>query len=312
MSTVTMSCMDVMYQSPYQTYQPYPFYQHHHLPTQKFGHYKMHEPLESVEYTGSVLAQPLAAAPSISALTIPAVTTQQHTQRDKPKDEEESDSDKEATTPEAEYISSRCVLFTYFTGDIGKHVDEHFSRALSQPTSFTATDNTKHASSSQWKTGDFSPMSQRNFPPSFWNSTYSTSSYPHHDTLPFRDPYTAASTYSAASYSSLHQATDPWHYSLSTQSSYSATAAHRSMHDLSYTMASGSPFNTRYSSLLIQPSMRTSRLAGQCDLSKAGDAWSSRYGEALSSDSVSALNVDTSASATLEHQDQPSKDLYWF
>ena len=38
--------------------------------------------------------------------------------------------------PEAEYLSSRCVLFTYFHGDISSVVDEHFSRALSQPSSY--------------------------------------------------------------------------------------------------------------------------------------------------------------------------------
>lgn len=32
---------------------------------------------------------------------------------------------------EAEYITSRCVLFTYYQGDISSVVDEHFSRALS-------------------------------------------------------------------------------------------------------------------------------------------------------------------------------------
>ncbi|KAG8429472.1 hypothetical protein GDO86_020110 [Hymenochirus boettgeri] len=31
---------------------------------------------------------------------------------------------------EMEYLNSRCVLFTYFQGDIGTVVDEHFSRAL--------------------------------------------------------------------------------------------------------------------------------------------------------------------------------------
>ncbi|KAK6297388.1 hypothetical protein J4Q44_G00319710 [Coregonus suidteri] len=35
-----------------------------------------------------------------------------------------------------EYLNSRCVLFTYFHGDISSVVDEHFSRALSQPTSY--------------------------------------------------------------------------------------------------------------------------------------------------------------------------------
>lgn len=50
--------------------------------------------------------------------------------------EEECSPEKERP-PEAEYISSRCVLFTYFQGDISAVVDEHFSRALSQPSSFS-------------------------------------------------------------------------------------------------------------------------------------------------------------------------------
>lgn len=41
-----------------------------------------------------------------------------------------------AQPAEAEYLSSRCVLFTYFKGDIGDEVDEHFSRALSQSSTF--------------------------------------------------------------------------------------------------------------------------------------------------------------------------------
>ncbi len=41
---------------------------------------------------------------------------------------------KDGTQPaEAEYLSSRCVLFTYFQGEIGDVVDEHFSRALISP-----------------------------------------------------------------------------------------------------------------------------------------------------------------------------------
>ncbi|KAG8429551.1 hypothetical protein GDO86_019870 [Hymenochirus boettgeri] len=38
---------------------------------------------------------------------------------------------------EMEYLNSRCVLFTYFQGDIGTVVDEHFSRALSQISTFS-------------------------------------------------------------------------------------------------------------------------------------------------------------------------------
>lgn len=42
---------------------------------------------------------------------------------------EEAAKDKEVG--EAEYLSSRCILFTYYQGDISSVVDEHFSRALS-------------------------------------------------------------------------------------------------------------------------------------------------------------------------------------
>lgn len=46
-------------------------------------------------------------------------------------------SGKDSQPAEAEYLSSRCVLFTYFHGNIEDVVDEHFSRALSQPSTFT-------------------------------------------------------------------------------------------------------------------------------------------------------------------------------
>ena len=47
--------------------------------------------------------------------------------------------------PGAEYLSSRCVLFTYFQGDISAVVDEHFSRALSHAGSYTAPSSHKAA-----------------------------------------------------------------------------------------------------------------------------------------------------------------------
>lgn len=69
-----------------------------------------------------------------------------------------SDSEqKDSTQPtETEYLGSRCVLFTYFQGEIGDVVDEHFSRALSQSSTFSG--NTKQirvsqssASNGSWK-----------------------------------------------------------------------------------------------------------------------------------------------------------------
>ena len=32
----------------------------------------------------------------------------------------------------AQYLSANCVIFTYYTGDINKIVDDHFSKALNQ------------------------------------------------------------------------------------------------------------------------------------------------------------------------------------
>lgn len=70
-----------------------------------------------------------------------------------------SDSElKDGTQPaETEYLSSRCVLFTYFQGNIGDVVDEHFSRALSQSSTFSepkpirVTQPLASASTALWK-----------------------------------------------------------------------------------------------------------------------------------------------------------------
>lgn len=74
--------------------------------------------------------------------------------------EEESSPEKERP-PEAEYINSRCVLFTYFQGDISSVVDEHFSRALSQPSSYSPSCSSSKAprSSGPWR-GKYGPHHQ--------------------------------------------------------------------------------------------------------------------------------------------------------
>uniref|UniRef100_A0A8K9WR55 Vestigial-like family member 2b n=1 Tax=Oncorhynchus mykiss TaxID=8022 RepID=A0A8K9WR55_ONCMY len=71
--------------------------------------------------------------------------------------------------PEAEYLTSRCVLFTYYQGDISSVVDEHFSRALS---SYMEGEGKRRAS--DLGTDTPSPSSRRSFPPSFWDSNYSS------------------------------------------------------------------------------------------------------------------------------------------
>ncbi|XP_056287994.1 transcription cofactor vestigial-like protein 3 isoform X2 [Pseudoliparis swirei] len=94
-----------------------------------------------------------------------------------------SDSDlKDGTQPaEAEYLSSRCVLFTYFQGDIGDVVDEHFSRALSQSSTFSSetkpirvTQPSASATAGLWKDGSLSESQSS----SVWNSTYPSQASP--------------------------------------------------------------------------------------------------------------------------------------
>ncbi|NXX62222.1 VGLL2 protein, partial [Scopus umbretta] len=134
---------------------------------------------------------------------------------------EEDCSPEKERPPEAEYINSRCVLFTYFQGDISAVVDEHFSRALSQPSSFSLGSAKAARNAGSWRDGSF-PMSQRSFPPSFWNSAYQPSSVPAtlssplaaaaHSELPFAaaaaDPYAPASLHGH-----LHQGgPEPWHH----------------------------------------------------------------------------------------------------
>nr|XP_038033055.1 transcription cofactor vestigial-like protein 2 isoform X1 [Anas platyrhynchos] len=249
---------------------------------------------------------------------------------------EEDCSPEKERPPEAEYISSRCVLFTYFQGDISAVVDEHFSRALSQPSSFSLG-SAKARNAGSWRDGSF-PMSQRSFPPSFWNSTYQPSSVPAtlssplaaaaHSELPFAaatDPYAPASLHGH-----LHQGgPEAWHHAhhhhhhhhhhpyLGTQSTaYPRPAA---VHEVY-----GPHFDPRYGSLLVPTaSVRPHRLtpaavptpvSPPCDLGKAEAGATATWTTPAPFPNAAGdmaqslgLNVDPG----LQPQDK-SKDLYWF
>ncbi|XP_053566777.1 transcription cofactor vestigial-like protein 2 isoform X2 [Bombina bombina] len=278
-----MSCLDVMYQV-YGPPQPYfaAAYSPYH---QKLAFYsKMQEAAES----GSSSSGSSSSSSSFSSHAPASIK------------EEECSPEKERP-PEAEYINSRCVLFTYFQGDISSVVDEHFSRALSQPSSYSPSSagaKASRSSSSSWRDQSY-PMSQRSFPPSFWNSSYQPSavsassslgsslasplSGPHSD-IPFgTDPYSPASLHSH-----LHQGPpEPWHhahhhhhhpYSLGGAiNSQGSTYPRTSMHEVYSTH-----FDPRYSSLLVPASVRPHRITptgtasatAQCDLGKAEPATS--------------------------------------
>ncbi|XP_031416927.1 transcription cofactor vestigial-like protein 3 isoform X1 [Clupea harengus] len=88
---------------------------------------------------------------------------------------------KETQPAEAEYLSSRCVVFTYFQGNIGDVVDEHFSRALSRPSAFTGDAKpSKLSTGPLWKEGG--PLSDSHcgssLPPTLWSSSYPSQTAP--------------------------------------------------------------------------------------------------------------------------------------
>ena len=56
--------------------------------------------------------------------------------------EEDDDKDDTPHPRDTQYLTENCVLITYFTGDTASNVDDHFSRALSQPTYTGGTDST--------------------------------------------------------------------------------------------------------------------------------------------------------------------------
>ncbi len=76
-----------------------------------------------------------------------------------PREEEQSAGEeercKETQPAEAEYLSARCVVFTYFHGDIGMWWTSIFSRALSQASAFSNDAKTGRLhSGGPWKVED--------------------------------------------------------------------------------------------------------------------------------------------------------------
>ncbi|KAM9628641.1 transcription cofactor vestigial-like protein 3 isoform 6-T7 [Morphnus guianensis] len=144
-----------------------------------------------------------------------------------PSKQEEDEKDQPA---EMEYLNSRCVLFTYFQGDIGSVVDEHFSRALSQASSFspeTALTKSKAGLSPLWRESSTISSQRSSFPTSFWTSSYQPPPPPCLSGVHPDFPVTAPGTFPTPDPSSwpghgLHQTAPPpppaasesWHYPL--------------------------------------------------------------------------------------------------
>ncbi|KAA0715961.1 Transcription cofactor vestigial-like protein 3 [Triplophysa tibetana] len=144
---------------------------------------------------------------------------------------EEEERCKETQPADTEYLSSRCVVFTYFRGDIGDVVDEHFSRALSQASTFTNNAKTSRLhTGGPWKDGGSHSESQcASISSSLWGSSYPSQTSPcvpsSHPEFPHTAPFHPADTGIWSSHNLTqtglphHSAlTDSWHYGLGGQS----------------------------------------------------------------------------------------------
>lgn len=109
-------------------------------------------------------------------------------------DDEDS---QEPNSSRAQYVSANCVVFTHYQGDAASVVDEHFSRALDKTSTHTK---------------ETSPMSARNFPPSFWNSQHynGASSSSHHAADLYTDHYHPGDAW--YQYSQHHRAVHDYHH----------------------------------------------------------------------------------------------------
>uniref|UniRef100_G3P512 Vestigial-like family member 2b n=1 Tax=Gasterosteus aculeatus TaxID=69293 RepID=G3P512_GASAC len=194
--------------------------------------------------------------------------------------------------PEAEYLTSRCVLFSYYHGDISSVVDEHFSRALS---SYMDGEGKRRAPDQQGADTP-SSSSRRSFPPSFWDSNYSSPQSRSHCE-------TSAPSYSMDPYASgLHPGLpEGWGYPQAP-----AYGHPRPLHEL----YSPSALEPHYGPLLM-PTVRPPHplaLPSHYDMSKL-EPTASWPGLLPPGDVSQALTLNMDAGL---QQHKKGKELYWF
>ncbi|XP_048862289.1 transcription cofactor vestigial-like protein 3 isoform X3 [Brienomyrus brachyistius] len=221
-----MSCLDVMYHQTYGAHQYLPatsaaykaaYYRRQQKQQKKLCFYrKMQDSLE-VTVEGK----------------------EQKEERGRERAGGEREPAKEAPPAEAEYLSSRCVLFTYFHGDISDVVDEHFSRALSQFSAFTEDrKGSQTPLGGRWKDGPSLPAGPcTGFPSSLWSSSYPPQSSPCvpsvHPDIPPGAAFHSGEPSTWAGHS-LHQPglpasatlSESWHYALGGQGGTSYPHVH--------------------------------------------------------------------------------------
>ncbi|XP_064182902.1 transcription cofactor vestigial-like protein 3 isoform X1 [Anguilla rostrata] len=227
-----MSCLDVMYHQGYGT--------HRYLPETSaaaaaaaYYHYQQQQQRiclqGKMEDSAEAPAQPAQVKPPK-----PRAGEREESPEEQKGGEGDGAAEKEAQPAEAEYLSSRCVLFTYFQGDIGDVVDEHFSRALSQASALPG-----HAHSGRTPSGGLrraggilSSGQCADFPSSLWSSGYPSQSGPCLSSIhPDLSPSTIFHSVEHGAWVGHGLPTPPppsdcWPYSLGAQGSGSYTHIH--------------------------------------------------------------------------------------
>ncbi|XP_059417134.1 transcription cofactor vestigial-like protein 3 isoform X4 [Carassius carassius] len=217
-----MSCLDVMYHQSYGA--------HHYLPATsaaaaaaayKAAYYQQQHQQQQQKFSVYSRMQDSEEFPSDCGQSKQSGALKPRPEPERPREEEQSAGEeercKETQPAEAEYLSARCVVFTYFRGDIGDVVDEHFSRALSQPSAFSSDTGRLH-SGGPWKEGNSHSEGQP-LASSLWGSGYPSQTSSHPDF-----PHAAAFHPADAGLWSSHSLpppsalTDSWHYGLGAQS----------------------------------------------------------------------------------------------
>ncbi|XP_013409476.1 transcription cofactor vestigial-like protein 2 isoform X1 [Lingula anatina] len=308
-----MTCTEVMYHPAYTPYSSYLAYQKPYDTYKKFAalhkvYDSSHSPMDAINYSTT----------ATTGLSFGLVGK-----------EEESDED---LHPKAsQYLSAKCAVYTFFTGDPSSNVDDHFSKSLSLYNQRINQVGGGDGKAVNWK--EVSTMGQRNLPPSFWNSAYQPPVLPHplggSGAAAYPDPYSIP----GSSFHGMAGLQDPWHYSFSSQTH---TYPHRpSMHDFTYSSMTPGPsrLTPHYSSLLMQQSMRASgrfsgmHASGTCDLTKPAAAaaeaaaWGSRYHtDPLATTDLSSHHTVPHPHPHLEPAvtgldgtvQESGKEVYWF
>ncbi|TNN03155.1 hypothetical protein fugu_000184 [Takifugu bimaculatus] len=273
-----MSCLDVMYHQSYAAhYLPAAAYKatcyNHHQQQQQRRlsvYSKMQECYEQQQQTGG------RGMPSRDQAALGAPSGRTPTPESEQKD---------STQPtETEYLGSRCVLFTYFQGEIGDVVDEHFSRALSQSSTFSSDTKQIRVSQPSASNGPWKDCGSEAQSAPVWNGAYpaqSSSCLPslHPDFTPspvsFNHPDGTLWADHVLTQGSLPPPStlpDSWAYSLNSQSSSGYPGVHniyhphphlhsRHHHPMLHSYPTHSPaLDPRFSPLLL-PSIRNQNQA---------------------------------------------------